>query len=83
MNKKETLNHVERGYRMPQPYMCPDDVYKIMKRCWDANPENRPTFEHLFNYFDDYECVKESGYLEPLDSTSIHHLLELLKLKSI
>lgn len=35
------------GYRMACPQRCPDDVYKVMQRCWQYNPEERPKFSDL------------------------------------
>lgn len=41
------MQHVERGYRMDSPDGCPDIVYKIMRDCWDAEPNNRPNFTRI------------------------------------
>lgn len=35
------------GYRMACPQRCPDDVYKVMQRCWQYSPEDRPKFSEL------------------------------------
>ncbi|KAM9694396.1 tyrosine-protein kinase Fer isoform 3-T11 [Trichechus inunguis] len=40
----EALNY---GYRMSAPQHCPEDVFKIMLKCWDYKPENRPKFTDL------------------------------------
>ncbi|XP_059549933.1 tyrosine-protein kinase Fer isoform X2 [Myotis daubentonii] len=40
----EALNY---GYRMSAPQYCPEEIFKIMMRCWDYKPENRPTFGEL------------------------------------
>lgn len=45
MANREVLDQIQRGYRMPRHENCPDKIYDYMLRCWDATPENRPTFE--------------------------------------
>jgi serine/threonine protein kinase len=35
------------GERLPKPDGCPDTVYDVMKRCWEASPQGRPTFTEL------------------------------------
>lgn len=35
--------------KMGQPSKCPKEVYKLMKDCFDANAEKRPTFDALNN----------------------------------
>lgn len=32
---------------MSAPQNCPEEISKIMMKCWDYNPENRPTFGEL------------------------------------
>ncbi|XP_074642810.1 proto-oncogene tyrosine-protein kinase Yrk-like [Tubulanus polymorphus] len=62
MSNTDTLNQVERGYRMPKPDSCPDAIYQIMLKCWEAVAERRPTFEYLFTNFDDYFASTEPNY---------------------
>ena len=38
---------VSLGYRMSAPQHCPEDIFKIMMKCWDYKPENRPKFSEL------------------------------------
>jgi serine/threonine protein kinase len=47
MNSKQTLEHVQQGYLMPQPEGCPDELYDIMLGCWKEKPEDRSTFKSL------------------------------------
>uniref|UniRef100_A0A674MMG7 Tyrosine-protein kinase n=1 Tax=Takifugu rubripes TaxID=31033 RepID=A0A674MMG7_TAKRU len=47
MTNQQAREQVEKGYRMACPQRCPDDVYKVMQRCWQYNPEERPKFSHL------------------------------------
>ena len=48
MANREVLDQIQRGYRMPRHENCPDKIYDYMLRCWDASPDNRPTFEVYF-----------------------------------
>ncbi|CAF0811189.1 unnamed protein product [Didymodactylos carnosus] len=54
MGNREALDQIQRGYRMPRIESCPVQIYEYMLCCWDINPVNRPTFEHLHTFFDDY-----------------------------
>lgn len=62
MPNREVIEQIQRGYRMPKPQGCPDPVYSIMLQCWDQTPENRPTFEYLYHYFDDYFVSAQPNY---------------------
>ncbi|KAM9795325.1 platelet-derived growth factor receptor beta [Neosynchiropus ocellatus] len=37
-------NALKRGYRMSKPAYASDEVYEIMKKCWDEKFEKRPEF---------------------------------------
>ncbi|XP_029399186.1 macrophage-stimulating protein receptor isoform X3 [Mus pahari] len=42
------LSHfLAQGRRLPQPEYCPDSLYHVMLRCWEADPAARPTFRAL------------------------------------
>ncbi|XP_071807786.1 proto-oncogene tyrosine-protein kinase Src-like isoform X2 [Asterias amurensis] len=62
MVNREVLDQVSRGYRMPKPPECPDQLYDITKQCWDAAPEKRPTFEFLHSFLDDFYHASEIQY---------------------
>ncbi|XP_062281892.1 platelet-derived growth factor receptor beta [Scomber scombrus] len=40
---------LKRGYRMTKPAHASDEVYDIMKKCWDEKFEKRPEFSFLVN----------------------------------
>lgn len=66
MTSKEAFDAVQVGYRMPKPntsrMVCPDAYYAIMLKCWSRNPDDRPTFQFLYTFFDDYFINSESQY---------------------
>eukprot|EP00730_Choanoeca_flexa_P017932 TRINITY_DN8690_c0_g1_i1.p1 TRINITY_DN8690_c0_g1~~TRINITY_DN8690_c0_g1_i1.p1 ORF type:complete len:681 (+),score=184.58 TRINITY_DN8690_c0_g1_i1:120-2162(+) len=41
------LDKLESGYRMPRPQGCPEEVYALMRECWDVDPELRPSFRAI------------------------------------
>ncbi|KAK2890740.1 hypothetical protein Q8A67_013383 [Cirrhinus molitorella] len=38
---------LKRGYRMTKPSYASDDIYEIMRKCWDEKFEKRPEFSFL------------------------------------
>jgi len=47
----QVIAYLERGERLLQPRDCPEDIYRIMLRCWCADPVNRPSFKDLYEIF--------------------------------
>ncbi|KAM9796349.1 platelet-derived growth factor receptor alpha [Syngnathus typhle] len=37
-------NKIKSGYRMSKPEHAPLDVYELMMKCWNSEPEKRPSF---------------------------------------
>ncbi|CAM4676246.1 unnamed protein product [Leuciscus chuanchicus] len=62
MVNREVLDQVERGYRMPCPAECPDSLHELMLTCWRKEPEERPTFEYLQSFLEDYFTSTEPQY---------------------
>ncbi|KAM9156099.1 tyrosine-protein kinase Fyn isoform X3 [Mauremys mutica] len=62
MNNREVLEQVERGYRMPCPQDCPSSLHELMIHCWKKDPEERPTFEYLQGFLEDYFTATEPQY---------------------
>uniref|UniRef100_A0A8C6M932 receptor protein-tyrosine kinase n=1 Tax=Nothobranchius furzeri TaxID=105023 RepID=A0A8C6M932_NOTFU len=42
---------LEKGERLPQPYICTIDVYMVMVKCWMIDENIRPTFKELASDF--------------------------------
>lgn len=55
LGEGDVVVKVRAGYRMPKPTWLPDDVYQQMLRCWDVQPNKRPSFQHLSKYFGSYK----------------------------
>ncbi|XP_077989704.1 tyrosine-protein kinase JAK2-like [Glandiceps talaboti] len=39
--------HLKKGGRLSKPLKCPQNVYDIMRQCWEWEDTNRPTFTEL------------------------------------
>ena len=48
MSNSETLNQVLKGYRLPKPEKCPENVYQLMTTCWNQDAEQRPNFKQIY-----------------------------------
>uniref|UniRef100_A0A914E150 Tyrosine-protein kinase n=1 Tax=Acrobeloides nanus TaxID=290746 RepID=A0A914E150_9BILA len=75
MHNREVIEQVELGYRMPRPSTCQEPIYAEMLKCWDKNPEKRPTFEYLYAFFDDYYVSCQPNYVPP--SSENDHAFEV------
>ncbi|XP_026857819.1 proto-oncogene tyrosine-protein kinase Src-like isoform X2 [Electrophorus electricus] len=62
MVNREVLDQVERGYRMPCPAECPSSMHELMLSCWRKEAEERPTFEYLQGFLEDYFTSTEPQY---------------------
>ncbi|XP_040897118.1 tyrosine-protein kinase JAK1 [Toxotes jaculatrix] len=38
---------LQEGKRLPRPDGCPENVYELMRKCWEQLPERRITFKRL------------------------------------
>ncbi|XP_041861672.1 platelet-derived growth factor receptor alpha isoform X2 [Melanotaenia boesemani] len=52
-------NKIKSGYRMSKPEHAPQDVYEMMMRCWNSEPEKRPSFMGLS---DTVACLLPCSY---------------------
>lgn len=62
MTNREVLEALERGYRMPKSRQTPQQAYDVQLKCWDQETHNRPTFEFLFSFFDDFNVASSHNY---------------------
>lgn len=66
MSNFEVIESIVRnGYRLPKPTNQPDgsnnqlmsDIYAMMLKCWNADPQARPTFTDILNFMD--SCIEQ------------------------
>lgn len=50
MNGQQILEAVDQPncQRLDRPDLCPRDYYDLMKKCWEDDPKDRPTFSEIF-----------------------------------
>lgn len=74
----EVFHRLESGYRMERPPGCPPEVYELMRKCWQWNAQDRPTFksihhdlEHMFQESSITEAVEKQlqGAGQPVQLT--------------
>ncbi|XP_033921850.1 tyrosine-protein kinase Fes/Fps isoform X2 [Melopsittacus undulatus] len=47
LSNQQTREAVEQGVRLEPPPQCPEDVYRLMQRCWEYDPRQRPSFSTI------------------------------------
>ncbi|ALC38145.1 dnt [Drosophila busckii] len=50
----EMEHYLKDGYRLAQPFNCPDELFTIMAYCWALLPVERPTFAQLQSCLSDF-----------------------------
>lgn len=43
----EITEQIDKGHRMDPPEGCPDNIYRIMRQCWNADERDRPAFHEI------------------------------------
>ncbi|CAG7825340.1 unnamed protein product, partial [Allacma fusca] len=41
---------------LPQPLLSPPEIFDLMRECWQKNPSDRPTFQHI-HLFLEQKCA--------------------------
>ncbi|XP_037975747.2 tyrosine-protein kinase Fer isoform X2 [Plutella xylostella] len=52
MSNSRAREKIDTGYRMPAPENCPEEVYALMLRCWEYEPDKRPHFHQIYTIID-------------------------------
>ncbi|CAH8658789.1 unnamed protein product [Dicrocoelium dendriticum] len=47
MMANQALRQIVAGYRMKAPEGCPTQIYRLMRRTWHINPDERPCFSSI------------------------------------
>ncbi|KAK9885005.1 hypothetical protein WA026_009234 [Henosepilachna vigintioctopunctata] len=52
MTNSKARDRIDAGYRMPASPNTPEEMYRLMLRCWEYKPEDRPNFEQIYTVVD-------------------------------
>ncbi|XP_012268401.1 tyrosine-protein kinase Fer isoform X3 [Athalia rosae] len=52
MSNSKAREKIDTGYRMPAPEGTPEEIHRLMLRCWEYEPEKRPHFEQIYTVVD-------------------------------
>ena len=53
MTDTEVLENIVRGFRIPCPPNCSEEIYNIMSECWNEDPSRRIAFEDIVTRLSD------------------------------
>ena len=53
------IEFIQAGGRLPNPPLCPSEIYNMMENCWNFDPMKRPTFKQLKACLDDPKTVQD------------------------
>lgn len=59
---EDVAAHVEKGYRMESPEGCPDQIYNVMKDCWNEDPSQRPNFTRIEKALESVAATMSSSW---------------------
>ena len=48
LSNSQAREKIDGGYRLPAPEGTPDEIYRLMLRCWEYEPEKRPHFDQIY-----------------------------------
>jgi serine/threonine protein kinase len=54
------IEEVAAGYRLPSPENCPEEVYQLMVKCWNADPNERPSFKEMAELVEKWNDIENT-----------------------
>ncbi|XP_058810715.1 tyrosine-protein kinase Fer isoform X2 [Phymastichus coffea] len=52
LSNSQAREKIDGGYRLPAPEGTPDEIYHLMLRCWEYEPDKRPHFDQIYSVID-------------------------------
>lgn len=64
LSSRQLFENLREGYRMEKPDYANDEMYKLMKKCWEADPGDRPSFLEISALFERFlhDTVKNVSF---------------------
>jgi len=76
MTIEEVIEKVrDKGYRMPKPNNCPNEVYAVMQDCWSSS-QDRPTFEKVLADLLAYKYTLPASIVSDPNNNNIHQAID-------
>lgn len=63
LSNSRAREKIDSGYRMPAPENTPDEMYRLMLRCWEYQSDTRPNFEQIHSVVDTLCAAYKSAFL--------------------
>ena len=60
MSKEQVRSYVMSGKKMPKPKDCPEEIYQIMRSCFEFDATKRPSFCYLHQQLQNIQAKKYS-----------------------
>jgi serine/threonine protein kinase len=77
LSNSEAIEKIVAGQLLAKPEECPEELYDVMKQCWQKNPNDRPTFdkllEQLENINERYNAQEKANKLEVVADEQIYN----------
>ena len=63
LSNEEVVEHVSKGNLLQCPSGCPRELYHLMIRCWESEPNERPTASEVHTYLLKWSPDYTPGYI--------------------
>ncbi|KAI6653297.1 Mucin-5AC-like [Oopsacas minuta] len=67
LNVKQVLAQLQMENRLEQPFICSEEIFSLMSRCWNKEPKERLTFTKIISQL---ERMKPQFAIAKMDSPS-------------
>jgi len=54
LTNSQAAAEIQSGLKLKCPVLCPNEIYGLMKKCWNFAPDERPHFAECYLYLKAY-----------------------------